>query len=70
VALWQIDSQDWSSKVSAAAAGQRVLTLMLLWRRGVLLFHDIHSKAAGALPWVLQASQGAPVRWMDCRDYR
>lgn len=70
VALWQIDSQDWSSKVSAEAAGQRVLTLMLLWRRGVLLFHDIHSKATGALPWLLQASQGAPLRWMDCRDYR
>jgi peptidoglycan/xylan/chitin deacetylase (PgdA/CDA1 family) len=70
VALWQIDSQDWSSKVSAEAAGQRVLTLMLLWRRGVLLFHDIHSKAIGALPWVLQASQGAPLHWMDCRDYR
>lgn len=45
VGLWNIDSQDWSSKVSADAAGQRVLTLMLLWRRGVILFHDIHSKA-------------------------
>lgn len=70
VALWQIDSQDWSSKVGAEAAGQRVLTLMLLWRRGVVLFHDIHNKAAGALPWLLQASNGAGVNWLDCRDYR
>ncbi|MWV12850.1 polysaccharide deacetylase family protein [Pseudomonas sp. R-28-1W-6] len=70
VALWQIDSQDWSSKVGAEAAGQRVLTLMLLWRRGVVLFHDIHNKAAGALPWLLQASNGAGVNWLDCHDYR
>lgn len=70
VALWQIDSQDWSSKVGAEAAGQRVLTLMLLWRRGVVLFHDIHSKAGGALPWLLQASNGAGVNWLDCHDYR
>lgn len=70
VALWQIDSQDWSSKVSAEAAGQRVLTLMLLWRRGVVLFHDIHNKAQGALPWLLQASNGAGVNWLDCRGYR
>jgi hypothetical protein len=70
VALWQIDSQDWNSKVSAEAAGQRVLTLMLLWRRGVLLFHDIHGKARVALPWVLRASRGVPVNWMNCSDYR
>lgn len=70
VALWQIDSQDWSSKLSTDAAGQRVLTLMLLWRRGVLLFHDIHGKARVALPWVLQATQGVPVNWLDCRRYQ
>ncbi|HSC84058.1 MAG TPA: polysaccharide deacetylase family protein [Pseudomonas sp.] len=70
VALWQIDSQDWSSRVSADAAGQRVLSLMLLWRRGVVLFHDIHGKAQGALPWLLQASAGAGVNWLDCRGYR
>lgn len=71
VALWQIDSQDWSSQVSAAAAGQRVLTLMLLWRRGVVLFHDIHNKAQILLPWLLlQTSNGAGVSWLDCRAYR
>lgn len=70
VGLWNIDSQDWSNKVSAAAAGQRVLTLMLLWRRGVILFHDIHSKAPVAVPWLVQASQGSGVSWQDCHDYR
>jgi peptidoglycan/xylan/chitin deacetylase (PgdA/CDA1 family) len=70
VALWQIDSQDWSSKVGAEASGQRVLTLMLLWRRGVVLFHDVHRKAEGGLPWLLQATAGVPLQWQDCRSYR
>ena len=70
VALWQIDSQDWSGQVGAEAAGQRVLTLMLLWRRGVLLFHDIQRKAEGGLPWLLRATAGVPLQWQDCRSYR
>lgn len=70
VALWQIDSQDWSSKVGAEASGQRVLTLMLLWRRGVLLFHDVHRKAESGLPWLLQSTNGVPLQWQDCRSYR
>jgi peptidoglycan/xylan/chitin deacetylase (PgdA/CDA1 family) len=70
VGLWNIDSQDWSNKVSADAAGQRVLTLMLLWRRGVILFHDIHNKAQVAVPWLLQASQGSGLSWQNCHDYR
>ncbi|MDR0664670.1 MAG: polysaccharide deacetylase family protein [Helicobacteraceae bacterium] len=48
--LWNIDSQDWQSAVSAKAAADRVLTLMLLWRKGVILFHDTHDKALNALP--------------------
>lgn len=70
VALWNIDSQDWSRKVSADAAAQRVLTLMLLWRRGVILFHDIHGKAPIAVPGLLRASRGSGVSWLDCRAYR
>ena len=70
VGLWNIDSQDWSSKVSTDAAGQRVLTLMLLWRHGVILFHDIHSKAPVAVPWVVKAVQGSGVNWLGCHDYR
>lgn len=70
VALWQIDSQDWSSKVGGEASGQRVLTLMLLWRRGVVLFHDVHRKAEAGLPWLLQATAGVPLQWQDCRSYQ
>lgn len=70
VGLWNIDSQDWHSKLSADAATQRVLTLMLLWRRGVILFHDIHSKAQTAVPGLLQATRGAGVNWLECGAYR
>lgn len=69
VALWNIDSQDWNSHVKAADAGQRVLTLMLLWRRGVILFHDIHAKAEVAVPWLLNNTAQAGVVWQDCHGY-
>ncbi|WP_266156529.1 polysaccharide deacetylase family protein [Dyella silvatica] len=68
VALWNIDSQDWNSKVDADQVRQRVLTLMLLWRRGVILFHDIHDKAQQAVPWLLQQTHDAGVVWTDCHD--
>jgi len=67
VALWNIDSQDWNNSVSADEAGQRVLTLMLLWRHGVILFHDIHSKAQTAVPYLLSQFKDSGVNWMPCR---
>lgn len=69
VALWNIDSQDWNAKVSADAVGQRLLSLMLLWRRGTILFHDVHDKARQALPWLLRQTRGAGVEWVDCKRY-
>ena len=68
--LWNIDSQDWSKKVSATAAAQRVQTLMLLWRRGIILFHDTHAKAARAVPALLEANRHNGVQWLDCRNLR
>lgn len=70
VSLWNIDSQDWSQAMSAEQAQQRVQTLMLLWRRGVILFHDIHAKAQSAVPALVRANGSAGVQWMDCREYR
>jgi len=67
VMLWGLDSQDWSKQVSSAAATQRVQTLMLLWRRGIILFHDIHDKAPQAVPALIAANRGNGVKWMDCR---
>jgi len=67
--LWNIDSQDWHSKVSAKDAANRVTTLMLLWRRGIILFHDIHRKAREALPHMLDDLNGAGVNWSNCREF-
>lgn len=50
IVFWNIDSQDWSSKMSAPEVLNRVITLSLLWRSGIVLFHDIHSKARNILP--------------------
>lgn len=66
VMLWNIDSQDWNRKISADQARQRVLSLMLLWRHGVILFHDIHPKAKVAIPWLLAQTANSGVQWVDC----
>ncbi|WP_246888566.1 hypothetical protein [Pseudomonas chlororaphis] len=70
VMLWGIDSQDWSKSISASAASQRVQTLMLLWRRGIILFHDIHNKAPLAVPALIAANKSNGVKWVDCRATR
>lgn len=69
VALWNIDSQDWSSRISGDDAAQRVQALMLLWRRGVILFHDVHPKALTAVPWLVSQNVQNGVVWQDCRRY-
>jgi peptidoglycan/xylan/chitin deacetylase (PgdA/CDA1 family) len=69
VALWNIDSQDWNSHVDGMAAAQRVYTLLLLWRHGVVLFHDVHDKALTAVPWLLEHGKGAGITWQDCATY-
>ncbi|MBN3735610.1 polysaccharide deacetylase family protein [Burkholderia sp. Tr-20390] len=69
VALWNIDSQDWSNKVNADQVKQRVLTLMLLWRHGVILFHDIHAKAQTVVPWLVEQTNGTDLQWIDCHTY-
>ncbi|MET3213689.1 polysaccharide deacetylase family protein [Burkholderia cenocepacia] len=69
VVLWNIDSQDWNSRMDADQIKQRVLTLMLLWRRGVILFHDIHAKAQTVVPWLVEQTNETEVQWADCRTY-
>jgi peptidoglycan/xylan/chitin deacetylase (PgdA/CDA1 family) len=68
VSLWNIDSQDWSGRISAEQTGHRVLTLMLLWRRGTVVFHDMNSKAQAALPWLLANTAQSGLIWDDCRN--
>ncbi|MCX4065943.1 polysaccharide deacetylase family protein [Pseudomonas sp. S1Bt30] len=68
VALWDIDSQDEPGRLKAQESAQRVLTLMLLWRKGVIVFHDTQDKARVALPWLLQATAQSGLGWQDCRE--
>jgi peptidoglycan-N-acetylglucosamine deacetylase len=65
VVLWSLDSQDWNNKVNSDDVLSRMLTLMLIKRHGVLLFHDIHPKANIALP-ILFKELGDAVEWRDC----
>ncbi len=67
VALWNIDSQDWNAKVSANDISHRMVTLMLIKRRGMLLFHDVHPKAKEALPMIFESLADSVV-WGDCKQ--
>ncbi len=63
VMLWNIDSQDWNRKISSEETADRVISLMLLWRSGILLYHDVHSKANTAVPIILNNFKGAGLNW-------
>jgi peptidoglycan/xylan/chitin deacetylase (PgdA/CDA1 family) len=65
VALWNLDSQDWNNQVNSNDIPDRMLTLMLIKRHGVLLFHDVHPKAKSALPIIFN-ELGNAVEWRDC----
>ncbi len=67
VALWNLDSQDWNNQVNSNDILNRMLTLMLIKRHGVLIFHDIHPKAKTALP-ILFNELGSAVAWRDCHQ--
>jgi peptidoglycan/xylan/chitin deacetylase (PgdA/CDA1 family) len=70
VILWNIDSQDWHSKISAEEVGDRVKKLMLLWRKGIILFHDTHPKALVAIPQLINFSRAAQLKWTDCHSIK
>ncbi len=59
VMLWNIDSMDWADPIPKSIA-QRVLDRIALVGRGIILFHDIHSRAAEVLPSLIDTleSQG------------
>lgn len=69
VALWNIDSQDWHPKISTHEVSQRIITLMLLWRHGVILFHDVHIKVQDVIPVLLSKMKNSGIVWSDCRTY-
>ena len=67
VALWNLDSQDWNAKINSDEILNRMLSLMLIKRHGVLLFHDVHGKAKTALP-ELFVKLGDAVHWQQCQQ--
>lgn len=69
VMLWDIDAQDSSTQLSAEDSRDRVLSLMLLWRKGIIQFHDDQLKARTAVPALLAATAQSGIAWEDCRDY-
>ena len=70
VILWNIDSQDWHSKINANEVGDRVKKLMLLWRKGVILFHDVHPKALTAIPQLIEFAKDAHLNWVECHKIK
>ena len=66
VSLWDIDAQDMAANLGAEESAQRVLSLMLLWRHGVIKFHDTQDKVRTALPWLLKATAQSGLGWEDC----
>ncbi|QPF91069.1 polysaccharide deacetylase family protein [Bradyrhizobium commune] len=67
VALWNIDSQDWHQMLAPAEIERRVFALMLLWRRGFILFHDTDAKAHLVLASLMKRPAVGFIKWLDCR---
>ncbi|WP_438300761.1 polysaccharide deacetylase family protein [Pseudomonas sp. NMS19W] len=68
VALWDIDAQDGAGKLKGNPSAQRVLTLMLLWRHGVINFNMKQDAVKTALPWLIAQTSQSGIGWEDCQD--
>ncbi|MCU1771830.1 MULTISPECIES: polysaccharide deacetylase family protein [unclassified Pseudomonas] len=68
VALWDIDAQDGAGKLKGAPSAQRVLTLMLLWRHGVINFNMKQDAVKTALPWLITQTAQSGIGFEDCQD--
>jgi peptidoglycan/xylan/chitin deacetylase (PgdA/CDA1 family) len=64
--LWNIDSHDWDDGLTADDVEQRVMSLMLLWRRGFMLFHDFFPRARLVVPRLVSWAAHDGVEWVDC----
>ncbi|RON19836.1 polysaccharide deacetylase [Pseudomonas brassicacearum] len=68
VALWNIDAQDGAGKLKGNPSAQRVLTLMLLWRHGVINFNVKQDGVKTAMPWLITQTAQSGIGWEDCQD--
>jgi peptidoglycan/xylan/chitin deacetylase (PgdA/CDA1 family) len=64
--LWNIDSHDWDDNLKVADVEQRVMSQMLLWRRGIILFHDFFPRAQKVVPHLVAWLAQDGVTWADC----
>ena len=64
-----LDVIDGPMTIFAGQIPARTLGLMLAWRHGIVLFHDIHPKVRTALPAILDATAGSGIQWQDCRRF-
>ncbi|HTQ87682.1 MAG TPA: polysaccharide deacetylase family protein, partial [Candidatus Solibacter sp.] len=60
--LWNIDSMDWADPIPKSIA-QRVLDRIAVVGRGIILFHDIHARAAEVLPSLIETLQAQGYRF-------
>ncbi|MDR7282405.1 peptidoglycan/xylan/chitin deacetylase (PgdA/CDA1 family) [Pseudomonas corrugata] len=67
VALWDIDAQDGAGKLKGNPSAQRVLTLMLLWRHGVINFNVKQDAVKTAMPWLITQTAQSGIGWEDCQ---
>jgi peptidoglycan/xylan/chitin deacetylase (PgdA/CDA1 family) len=68
VALWDIDAQDGAGKLKGNQSAQRVMTLMLLWRHGVINFNAKQDGVKTALPWLVTQTAPVGIGWEECQD--
>jgi peptidoglycan-N-acetylglucosamine deacetylase len=68
VVLWNIDSHDWDDALTPDDVRQRVMSLMLLWRRGIVLFHDFFPRARAVVPRLISWLGHDDVTWVNCHD--
>ena len=68
VALWDIDPQDSTNRLKPEQSAQRVLTLMLLWRHGVINFNAKQDAVKTAMPWLIAQTAQSGIGWEDCQD--
>ncbi len=68
VALWDIDPQDSGNRLKPEQSAQRVLTLMLLWRHGVINFNAKQDGVKTAMPWLMAQTAQSGIGWADCQE--
>ena len=68
VMLWNIDSQDWNRKLDSKEVTDRTTTIMLLWRKGVILFHDLYAKNIATVNNLHTLGENTALTYVNCNS--